>query len=68
MNTHKFNLCSGPECEVKEMTGKHQRSLTEQEKKSHNDKLHEILEDLIVRVGSVHFPVWKARKMLRVNS
>lgn len=62
MNTHKFNLCSGPECEVKEMTGKHQRILTEQEKKSHNDKLHEILEDLIVRVGSVHFPVMEGSK------
>lgn len=53
MNTHKFDLCSGPECEVKEMTGKHQRLLTEQGKKSHNERMNDLLKDVIVSVGGV---------------
>lgn len=46
-------LPSGVEFEIKEFTGKHQRLLTEQGKKSHNDKLNELLKDLLVRVGSL---------------
>lgn len=50
--THIFTLPSGIECEIKELTGKHQRLLTEQKNKSHNDKLSAMLADVIVRVGS----------------
>lgn len=50
MNTHEFNLCSGPKCTVKELTGKHQRMLTEQGKKSHSDRLNDVLKDVIVKI------------------
>ena len=52
MSTHKFTLPSGFECEVREMVGKHQRILTEK-KGDYNDKLNEILVDVLVRVGDV---------------
>lgn len=52
MNTHIFKLPSGVECEVKEMTGKHQRILTEQKNKKMGDNLNELLADVIVRVGT----------------
>lgn len=52
MKTHKFNLVSGPECEVKELTGKHQRLLTEQKNKKIGENLSEVLEDVVVRIGS----------------
>lgn len=51
-NTHSFKLPSGVECEVKELTGKHQRLLTEQKNKKMGDNLNELLADVIVRVGS----------------
>ncbi len=51
-NTHTFKLTSGVECEVKEMTGLHQRLLTEQKKKKVGENLEIMLADLIVRVGS----------------
>lgn len=54
MNTHVFELPSGIECEVKELTGKHQKMLTEQNKKPHNEKMAEMLADCIVRVGDNH--------------
>lgn len=50
--THTFKLPSGVECEVKELTGKHQRLLTEQTQKPHGEKLVDMLVDVIVRVGS----------------
>lgn len=50
--THIFKLTTGVECEVTELTGKHQKLLTEQNNKSHNDKLAEMLADVIVRVGT----------------
>lgn len=50
--THTFKLTSGVECEVYEMTGKHQELLTRQDGKKHTEKLNELLKDLIVRVGS----------------
>ncbi len=56
-STHKFKLCSGPECEVTELTGKHQRLLTEQGSKTHSTKLNEMLADVIVRIGNTTFPV-----------
>lgn len=52
MNTHIFKLPSGVECEVKEMTGKHQRILTEQKSKKLGENLNELLADVIVRVGT----------------
>lgn len=51
-NTHTFKLTSGVECEVKEMTGLHQRLLTEQKKKKVGENLEIMLADLIVRVGT----------------
>jgi hypothetical protein len=52
METHIFKLLSGVECEVRELTGKHQRILTEQKNKNLNDNLNNLLTDVIVRVGS----------------
>lgn len=51
-STHVFKLVSGVECEVKEMTGKHQELMTIQSSKPHTERLNELLKDLIVRVGS----------------
>lgn len=51
-NTHVFRLPTGVECEVKELTGKHQRILTEQKNKKMGENLNELLADVIVRVGS----------------
>lgn len=53
-NTHTFKLASGVECEVLELTGKHQELLTIQSNKNHTDRLNELLADRIVRVGSEH--------------
>ncbi len=52
MKTHTFTLPSGVECEVKELTGKHQRILTEQKSKKLGDNLNEVLVDTVVRVGT----------------
>ena len=52
MNTTTFKLPSGIECEVGEMTGLHQRLLTEQKNKKHGDNLNEMLASLLVRVGN----------------
>ncbi len=52
-HTHVFKLTSGVECEVREMTGKHQRILTEQKNKKIGENLNEVIEDVLVRVGSV---------------
>ncbi len=54
--THKFILPSGFECEVKEMTGKHQRLLTEKKGGDFNDKLNTMLVDILARVGDVTNP------------
>ena len=51
MQTHVFTLPSGVECEVKDLTGKHQRILTEQKNKKLGENLNEVLADCIVRVG-----------------
>jgi len=51
-NTHTFTLTSGVEAEVKELTGKHQRLLTEQKNKTTGDNINEVLADVIVRIGS----------------
>ena len=53
MSTHKFKLPSGVECEVKEITGKHQRILTEQSNKSMGENLNDMLADVLVRVGDI---------------
>lgn len=52
--THTFTLPSGVECEVTEMDGRHQRMITEQSKLTHTEKLHAVLADTIIRVGSNH--------------
>jgi hypothetical protein len=53
-NTYKFTLPSGVEAEVSELKGKHQRLLTQQLKgETHMDKLNKVLEDILVRIGSV---------------
>jgi len=56
MNTTTFKLPSGIECEVGEMTGLHQRLLTEQKGKKLGDNLNEMLASLLVRVGSTNGP------------
>jgi len=48
--THVFNLLSGVECEVKELTGKHQKMLTAGSK-DFEKKLSAMLSDVIVRIG-----------------
>ena len=53
MNTHKFKLNSGIECEVKELIGKHQRWLTENDGTDFNSKLDKVLADVVVRIGSL---------------
>lgn len=50
-STHEFKLLSGVECEVKELTGRHQKMLTSSSSGSFDDKLFELLSDVIVRVG-----------------
>lgn len=51
--TLKFKLISGISCEAKELTGKEQRLLTEQkERKDNTDNILEMLESVIIRVGS----------------
>lgn len=55
-STHKFNLLTGVECQITELTGKHFRILTQNEKDTDNSfkaKLARMLESLIVSVGSV---------------
>ena len=51
-NTHTFKLTSGIECEVRELTGKHQRILTEQKNKKMGENLNEVIVDILVRVGT----------------
>lgn len=51
--TFKFKLVSGVEAEVTELTGKHQRILTQRLKgQTHSDRLNLLLADVLVRVGS----------------
>lgn len=50
--TKVFKMPSGVECEVKEMTGKEQRILTEQDGKKFGDKLNAVLLSVVVRIGS----------------
>lgn len=51
--THVSELPSGVEFEVKELTGKHQRLLTEQVgNKTMTERLNEVLAEVLVRVGS----------------
>ncbi len=64
MSNHVFKLPSGVECEVKELTGKHQRLLTEQKNKDFNKSLDEVLSDLVVRIGSVQNPGTEMLKRL----
>ena len=52
MENYVFKLPSGVECEISELYGKHQRLLTEDNKVSHQDKLNEVLRDIVVRIGS----------------
>ncbi len=51
-NIHKDKFPSGVSFEVKELTGKHQRLLTEQSSKTHNEKLDSVLLDVIVKIGT----------------
>ena len=50
--TTVFTMPSGVECEVREMTGKEQRLLTEQDGKKFAAKLNDVLRNIIVRVGN----------------
>lgn len=56
MNTHTFKLPSGIECELTGLTGKQQEILTQQNKKPHNEKLAEVLQSVIVRIGTMKNP------------
>lgn len=51
MRTHTFKLTCGVECEIKELTGKEQRLLTEQGKKL-GVGFDNMLKSIIVRIGS----------------
>lgn len=51
--THKFNLLSGPECEITELTGKQQRILSTNGSKKVGDNLIQMLVSVVVRIGSV---------------
>lgn len=51
--THVGTLVSGVEFEVRELDGKHQRWLTEQDGKPFSEKLKKVLADVIVRIGTV---------------
>lgn len=53
MNTHIFKLPTGVECELKELTGKQQRILTEQKNKKLGENLTDMLMSILVRVGTV---------------
>lgn len=65
MNTHTFKLTSGVECEVEEMTGKHQRILTEQKNKKLGENLNEMLVSVIKRIGSdTHITLEKVKNLL----
>lgn len=50
--THTFVLPSGIECEIKELTGKDQRILTEQKDNNFSNKLCKVLLNIVVRIGS----------------
>lgn len=52
--TKQFTLLSGVEAEIKMLSGKHQRMLTERKNKKHTDNLNDMLVDLLVRVGDNH--------------
>lgn len=68
MANHIFKLPSGPECEVKFMTGKHQRILTERKDKPIGESLNEILADVIVRVGDqTNIDIEFVREMLAAD-
>lgn len=54
--TKTFKLLSGVECEITEFTGKHQRIMSEQKKKKLGENMLEVLQDIIVRVGSINKP------------
>ena len=56
MITHSVTLLSGVTAEFKEFTGKHQEILSKNNKVPMNQRLDEILADIVVRVGSVHKP------------
>lgn len=51
--THTFKMPTGVLCEVKEFTGDQQEILTSSDKKSHTEKLNQVLKSIIVRIGSV---------------
>ena len=50
--THQFRLPSGVECEVRSMTAKHQEMLTIQSSKPQMERMNQVLQDCIVRLGS----------------
>lgn len=53
VNTHIFNLISGVEAEIKELTGKHQRLITQHVKgKKFDEVLNKILKSILIRIGS----------------
>jgi len=56
VTNHKFKLISGVECEVKELTGKQQRILTENNGKTTDEKFALMIQSILVRVGSVINP------------
>lgn len=53
MITHKTILLSGVECEFKEFTGKHQEMLSVNNKTPMSDRLNAVVEDIIVKLGSI---------------
>lgn len=50
--THQFRLPSGVECEVRSMLAKHQEMLTIQSSKPQMERMNQVLQDCIVRLGS----------------
>lgn len=53
MNTKEFTLPSGVKATIKELTGKHQRMLTEQKHKNFGENLNDVLADILVKVGDI---------------
>lgn len=53
LSTHTFNLGSGVECEIMELTGEQQDILTKQDGCTHQQKLSAMLKSILVRVGTV---------------
>jgi hypothetical protein len=51
--THKFNLVTGVECEITELTGLQQKILTKGGSKKIGDNMVKMIQSVVVRIGSL---------------